>query len=465
MTRCNPPSRTPGSMWRPLALAAAVGAAACGDSIATIERAAERAGPADEPGTAASSNSGNSTTHLDTASAQVVEGALGEPHLDPAAFVRGDSIVRDSVVVGHLRRESEGGSVAPFGVPPGHCLILIFYYLDTGEIIGFTILHCEPPDDDGGGGGGGGTPGTEPTDTTTVTIGLNCPSSVTRGARATCTLTKDPSNAAVTNVRWTFANTAVTTTKLNGESWGGSAVSTGTVKVTGSAGGHSFTLTRTITVQDRGWTWPVSLGWAPGTEVDACGWRPGSGGKVVRRDCGGPKWFDIRGFTVAQGSGPWARLYYVSGANAPLDLLADLHPRFRVDGPFHPLTRSPILSRLCKQRFGPSTNQVSTYQANTQCEVILDYQRAIQHVRAHEDRHLRAAASASRANDLYAMWDAVVETSRAGASRAASTVAKNVQDQVDNAMRATHTGGSVIYTFWIFHTSGGWQKAGVRVHN
>lgn len=282
MTRYDPPSRTPGSVWRLLALAAAVGAAACGDSIATIERAAERAGPADEPGTAASSNSGNSTTRLDTASAQVVEGALGEPHLDPAAFVRGDSIVRDSVVVGHLRRESEGGSVAPFGVPPGHCLILIFYYLDTGEIIGFTILHCEPPDDDGGGGGGGGTPGTEPTDTTTVTIGLNCPSSVTRGATATCTLTKDPSNAAVTNVRWTFANTDVTTTKLNGESWGGSAVSTGTVKVTGSAGGHSFTLTRTITVQDRGWTWPVSTGWASGAEIDGCGggWPEDVAGKV-----------------------------------------------------------------------------------------------------------------------------------------------------------------------------------------
>lgn len=146
MTRSNPPSRTTRGAWRLLALAV-LGAAACGDSIATIEQTAGR-GPAEEPAGAAASSNSNSAAQLDTAAAQVVEGGLGEPHLDPAAYVQGDSIVRDSVVVGHLSQDTTSGSVAPIsGLPPGHCLVLIYYYLDTGEIIGYTILHCEPSEE------------------------------------------------------------------------------------------------------------------------------------------------------------------------------------------------------------------------------------------------------------------------------------------------------------------------------
>lgn len=78
MTRSNPPSRPTRGAWRLLALAA-LGAAACGDSIASIEQTAGRAGPAEEPaGAAASSSSANSAAQLDTAAAQVVEGGLGD---------------------------------------------------------------------------------------------------------------------------------------------------------------------------------------------------------------------------------------------------------------------------------------------------------------------------------------------------------------------------------------------------
>ena len=391
---------------------------------------------------------------------------MGEPRLDPAAYVQGDSIVRDSVVVGHLSQDTTSGSVAPIsGLPPGHCLVPIYYYLDTGEIIGYTILHCEPSEEDPGGSGRGSSTGSEPTDTTSVTIGLDCPANVNRGARAACTITKYPSDAAVINVQWTFTNTAVTNTKQNGESWVGTAVSTGTVKVTGSAGGHSFTLTRSITVQDRGWRWTVSTGWAVGSEIDACGGWQDKSGKAVRYPCGGPDWFDKNGFTVAQGSGPWTRLYFVSDANAPVGLLAALHPRYRVNGPTHWLRGNPTLVRLCRARFGASTNQVSAHQANTQCEAVADYQRAISFVRAHENRHLSAAVSAAGANDLYAKWDGVVETSRADASDAASDIADDVQIQVDSAIRATHTNTVHVYSFWAFFTSNAWQKATFNLRN
>ncbi len=459
MTRSNPPSRPTRGAWRLLALAA-LGAAACGDSIASIEQTAGRAGPAEEPaGAAASSSSANSAAQLDTAAAQVVEGGLGEPRLDPAAYVQGDSIVRDSVVVGHLSQDTTSGSVAPIsGLPPGHCLVLIYYYLDTGEIIGYTILHCEPSEEDPGGSGRGSSTGNEPTDTTSVTIGLDCPANVNRGARAACTITKYPSDAAVINVQWTFTNTAVTNTKQNGESWVGTAVSTGTVKVTGSAGGHSFTLTRSITVQDRGWRWTVSTGWAVGSEVDACrgGWGR-EAGRVAPTGCGS-SWFDKRGFTIGQGSGPWARLHFVSGTDAPLELLAALHPQFRANGPEHWLRGDSVLVRRCKERFGASTERVSTHQANTQCDSIADYPRAISFVRAHENRHLSAAASAAHTTDLYAMWDTVVTTSREKASSDASKIAEEVHRQVESAMRATHTGGTATYTFWRFSTSHAWHK-------
>ena len=390
---------------------------------------------------------------------------MGEPRLDPAAYVQGDSIVRDSVVVGHLSQDTTGGSVAPAsGVPPGYCLVVIWYRRDTGEIIGVTIIHCEPRDGTGG-NDGTDTSGNEPTDTTSVTIGLDCPSSVNRGSTATCTITKDPPDAAVTNVSWTFTNTEVTNTKQNGDSWGGTAVSTGTVKVTGSAGGNSFTLTQSITVQDRGWRWPVSTGWAVGSEIDACGGGWGdAGGKVSPPGCGS-SWFDKRGFTTGQGSGPWARLYFVSATDAPLEVLAALHPQFRANGPTHWLVGDPVLVRRCKERFGASTERVSTQQANTQCDSITDYQRANSFVRAHENRHLSAAASAARTNDLYAMWDTVVTTSRGKASSDASKIAEDVHGQIDSAMWATHRAGTTAFTFWRFFTSHGWRKEPLHFEN
>lgn len=293
-----------------------------------------------------------SSQPFDSANAQVVSGGLGEPNSNPAAFVQGDSIVRDSVVVGHLRQSEEGGSpsFADYGLPPGHCLVLIYYYRDTGEIIGYSVIYCEPPEGGGGGGGSGsgGGEGTDPTDTTAVTIGLECASTVRRGETATCSITKNPGDATVTNVSWRFSNSDVTNTKQNGESWAGRAASSGTVTVTGSAGGNSFTLTKSVTVQDRGWRWPVTTRWASGSEVDGCMSWSGKSGVVKQANCG-TEWFDEDGFSIVQGSGPWAGLYYVSNPDASLDLIAALHPRYRANGPSHPLVGHRTLVALCRQ--------------------------------------------------------------------------------------------------------------------
>lgn len=447
-----------------LVLLVAVLGAACGDLISEIERVpeADASSEPQAPWAAAASGSGR---QFDSANAQVVAGGLGEPNSDPAAFVQGDSIVRDSAVVGHLRQSQGSGSSSypDFGLSPGHCLVLIFYYLDTGEIIGYSVIHCEPPEgDDGGSGGNQGGGGTEPTDTTAVTIGLSCSSSVRRGESATCSLTKNPTNATVTNVSWKFANSDVTNRKQNGENWIGRAASTGTVTVTGNAGGNGFVLTKVVTVQDRGWQWPVTAEWASGSEVDGCVGR--RAGAVVQANCSS-NWFDQNGFSIVQGSGPWAGLYYVSDPRAGLDLKAALNPSFRADGPSHPLAGGDsVLVASCRRHIGQTVSAVNMHQANTVCTTTGGFTRAISIIESHEQQHLEAGVSAASADDLYEDWDGIVATSRRSANRDARKAAKEAHDHVKSAIQGTHTGGTITVRFWTF-TSGRWSMGGARLQN
>ena len=447
-----------------LVMLVAVLAAACGDSISEIERVPEAdvASEPQAPWAAAASGSGR---QFDSANAQVVAGGLGEPNSDPAAFVQGDSIVRDSAVVGHLRQSQGSGSSSypDFGLAPGQCLVLIFYYLDTGEIIGYSVIHCEPPEgDDGRSGGNQGGGGTEPTDTTAVTIGLSCSSSVRRGEVATCSITKNPTNATVTNVSWKFSNSDVTNRKQNGESWRGQAASTGTVTVTGNAGGNGFVLTKVVTVLDRGWQWPVTAEWASGNEVDSCVGR--QAGAVVQANCSS-HWFDQNGFSIVQGSGPWAGLYYVSDPRAGLDLKAALNPSFRADGPLRPLAGgTSALVAGCRRHFGPTVLEVNRYQANTVCTTTAGFTRAISIIQSHEQRHLDAGVRAATAGDLYEDWDGIVAKSRGQARNLASDEAKRAHDRVNRAIMGTHTGSTITVHFWTF-TSGRWSMGGAHLQN
>lgn len=333
----------------------------------------------------------------------------------------------------------------------------------SSEIIGYSIVYCEPPEGgDGGGGPNSGGEGTDPTDTTAVTIGLTCPSTVRRGESATCSITKDPATAAVTNVTWQFSNSDVTNTKQNGESWGGRAASTGTMTVTGNAGGNSFTLTKTVTVQNRGWQWPVTTGWASGSEVDSCVGR--RAGAVVQANCS-REWFDKDGFSVTQGSGPWAGLYYVSNPSAGLDLKAGLNPMFRADGPTHPLAGgNTMLVADCRTRLGSVVIEVNAHQANTVCTTMSGFTDAIAAIRSHEEGHMNAGVSSARADDLYEDWDAIVRNSKRKASSDASAAANTAYERVSTAILGTHTGTTLTYSFWTF-TSGSWSMGGVRLQN
>ena len=92
MTRCKPPSRTPGSVWWLPALAATMGVATCGDSVATIERTAERVGPV------ASSNSVDCTARareLLTELAQRNEAVSCTTRTVLARTADGPSLLRD----------------------------------------------------------------------------------------------------------------------------------------------------------------------------------------------------------------------------------------------------------------------------------------------------------------------------------------------------------------------------------
>jgi hypothetical protein len=83
----------------------------------------------------------------------------------------------------------------------------------------------------------------------TNVVKLSCPSSVTRGNNATCTVT-GPSGTSVSN--WKFSDgTNTVTTSSTSLSWSGKMATSGTVSVTATMGGRSVPLSSGITINNR----------------------------------------------------------------------------------------------------------------------------------------------------------------------------------------------------------------------
>ena len=88
---------------------------------------------------------------------------------------------------------------------------------------------------------------------------LSCPSSLTRGGSATCSVSSAPTGATFSNWKFTDSSNNTVTNGQNTSSWSGTMVTSGTVSVTVSAGGGSTPLSASITVNNRNWhTSPAS---------------------------------------------------------------------------------------------------------------------------------------------------------------------------------------------------------------
>jgi len=86
-------------------------------------------------------------------------------------------------------------------------------------------------------------------------VTLTCPSSVTRGASATCSLNNAPTGATFSGWKFTDANSniVIRSTNTGSSSWTGAMVISGTVSVTVTAGRGSTPLSARVNVANRNW--------------------------------------------------------------------------------------------------------------------------------------------------------------------------------------------------------------------
>ena len=328
------------------------------------------------------------------------------------------------------------------------------------------VSHYGPadrPDGDCKRDGGGGVRPTSQALTFTkcrpAKLTLECPSTPQRGSSVTCVVSV-PGNSVVSSIAWGFSGEGTATSKVGGSSWTGNAVATGTVTVRTTVDGESVTASAEIQVQPRAWEWDVSTGWDDGA-VDACANWDGDDsdamGLTVAVGCGRETeggWFDRQGYEVTQGTGPWAKLYYVINPAAPVALAAALRPQLRAKRYF--IRQASPLRSLCRS-IGAA---VTVKQANTSCDPLYSsaYNTVDDYVRAHEEAHLQAGRLDE---DLYVAWESLIGTDSATVSQDALKKARDLHRAMATAQAAVDSGSSTQrVVMWYYN--GTWERAVVK---
>ncbi len=203
------------------------------------------------------------------------------------ATVEGDVVVRDGDVIGTVVEEEDIPELEAITAEVV-CYYLVYYWLDTKQIISVTFLFCT--------GGGGGDPPEEFAE-------LTCPDTVRRGEQATCNVRLD-SVVRVDDVmfKWSAGENVWEGTGAQGYAiWEGKAIDSLAIVVT-VEGPDTLDLMKTVNVQPRKWTISpdtARLNWA--TE----GWfaKPNRWGEYHPV-------YEIP--PPVSGSGPWADMYMMS---------------------------------------------------------------------------------------------------------------------------------------------------------
>lgn len=384
------------------------------------------------------SSSADTTSAADSTEAHIrAELDMNE---DSMAIV-GDSVYKDDEIVGYVvvLNDSTGNNNP---VPPGYCLEWVYYIWVNGvKVIYRTeIVYCNTGD----GGGGGGT-----TDTTQVSITLTCPADVDRGDNVSCEI---ESSETLTNVRWTFSSSSTSGNSETGTTWGGMAVESGTLTITGNSGGEAFDpIEHTITVNSRGWVWTIDVGW--GINCDYAWGQEWA--RVTSMKCASNYFFNMSSgnYTKGTGTGPWAGTYYVKEKNAPLRACATMRPAMRSDGPNHLLTQA--LSAQC----GGATS-ANEYKVNaSNCANETGYTSARSFLDVHEGRHLSDLTGlAGGSHDLYKKWDEIVATSDKDLDTQVIVAANGTQNHINHQGAALDASDPWPgFTFWLYKS--GWSLA------
>lgn len=401
----------------------------------------------------AASVSGDSFSADSSSAADTLYGHIAAGSLNPAdePVLTGDTIFRDTVVIGHVleaeqaQEDNAAGDYNPYGLPPGECWVEIEveYHVQSGLIrsIKITVVYCVPEEEEESGGGS-----TEEA----ATVDLKCPEeAVERGTSATCELDAGSAAASVSDVRWSFSGANADANRDGGMSWGGTAVESGTMTVTANVNGSDTTISKPVTIENRGWKWSLEAGWDAG--ADPClPWAEGNGywGQTVPQPCGAFFNSGDDNHTVGPGTGPWAGVFYVKTRNAPFARVAAMfNPLLTPAGAKHTVTHA-ALAAACAD--AGVTGKVNEDLANLKCEDEQGYRDARVDVRTHEDTHLEDIDDIVKNMDVYVAWDTIVGGSAVYVSTVAKAAATAAAQEIESRAWALDSQRYPGWIFWLY---------------
>ncbi len=349
-----------------------------------------------------------------------------------------------------------GGAVLDERAPTVHpsgpqldvwCMVSIWYYTDTGEILRVDILYCW--DDENGNGGGGNNNNNNQQQ---VTFSLSCDASVTRGSYGGCRVDASTDDGEIDTDHFSFSWSSSLGASASGtgmDEWGGSSVED--VKVTVSVDGYSAS--KDINVRPRSnWRFQaVRAGWVYNPSLSVLGYYhlpPSTPSRVP---------------SATEGGGPWEDRYYMDRAPSPNTEIW-VNVDYSTYGTKHPRAR-----RTCPPRSNSLPAAENYYRVNVECQTIgamNSFKRdIISHEREHEDGINDCLTTSPKGRAAARQIEAVTGGSRGAATSAAQAVWDTFHNgplQTSGFRASAYSGGPAFH----YYSNGSWNNGypGIRSH-
>lgn len=334
-----------------------------------------------------------------------------------------------------------------------------------------------PGSGDGSGGGDGGGGGGDPPDPPPIEeyVSLACSGNVVRGSVGGCTLSTT-GDVFLSNIEWEAGVVDGVATASGITTWAGVIAQLQTpVTVTFDSNVHGpgQEFTANIVATPRNWSWAglVDNRQANGSEVDHC-LDPSDAGRAVGSQCTSPADADailvptgaLDGYAVGAGTGPNEGVYFVKDPTTHLSMRSTVAPRYRPDGPQHPIQGTANFMSNCGGSI--SASQMNNHQVNGACPGT-QFSQFFSHAWAHENQHLTLAEGEAikPGVDLHKKWEGLVFPSAAWLETEVSSRRYDSYQDIYQASAAIDQGApGFTFTFWAHGTGTGFDTATVSVH-
>lgn len=324
------------------------------------------------------------------------------------------------------------------------CMVRIWYYTDTGEILRVEILFCW--DDESGGGGNNNNNNQEQ-----VTFSLSCDASVTRGRYGGCRVDASTDEGEIDTEHFSFSWSSSLGASASGtgmDEWRGSAVEDVTVTV--SVNGYSASEDITVRARSNWRFQAVRAGWIYNASLSALGQYdlPSTPSRVS---------------SATEGGGPWEDRYYMDRAPSPNTEIW-INVDYSTYGPRYPGARG-----TCPPRSNSLTAAANYYRVNDACQTLLamnSFRRdIISHEREHEDGINDCLTRSPKGRAAARRIEAVTGGSRGAVTSAAQALWDTFHNgplQNSGFRASAYSGGSAFH----FNSAGSWYNGypGIRGH-